>query len=157
MDALQRKRLLADLALVFRYPYLVDQCGCKSNAEGLRGLGKWMRHDRPCKVCKRRIPPSREKCCSRKCAKRWQSRRKDSIRRKRGLALYPDFRNSVKTPIRIADLAVEKGLTEVRAQALAEALCARGAIKAWRGPRGGDIREIGVPIDKGSRLLAETR
>lgn len=146
MDALTRSRLLDDLATVFRFPYLADQCARRTQAETLQGLGKWMRRNRHCKVCKRRIPPSREKCCSAQCAKRWQSRRAMSRKRKMGLALWPDFRDSVKTPIRIADLAARKGLTEDEARALAESLCAKGALRAWRGPHGGQIREVGVPV-----------
>jgi hypothetical protein len=146
MDALQKKHLLADLATVFKHPYLVDQCSRKSSAETLYGLGKWMRRDRRCKVCKRRLPAAREKCCSEKCFKQWRSRLRDAGKRRRGLARWPDFRDSVKAVIPIADLAEKQGISEAEARSQAELMCARGSLKAWRGPAGGAIREIGIPI-----------
>lgn len=144
-EASERALMLSDLRTVLTYPYLLDQCVRKTRAETLRGLGKWMRLQRRCKVCNRRMPPSREKCCSPKCSARWNSWKHIASDRKAGKPVYPDFVRAVKAPIGISLVAEKKNLDLPEARRLAEGEVTAGRLVAWRGRHGGDIREVGLP------------
>jgi hypothetical protein len=145
-DSAERTILLCDLRHALNNPNLVERAMEKGEAEDLQGFMRWLRSKRVCKFCKRRrLSIFQEKFCGCRCRQRLYKAKRELRWRREGRKFWVDFENSVQTPIRVAELANQRGLDLADARANAEKLVEAGRLLAWRGPVGGPIREVGVP------------
>jgi hypothetical protein len=138
--------MLADLDVALSNPGLVAECKeNKPNVYSLWGFGKWMRYQRSCKVCKRRLPANKAKTCSPRCKRRWLGWKKAARARRRGILTWFEFSQQVKRPLPMEVVAEKWGVPIEEARRRAEIYERRGRLVAYRGRTSPEIRSVGVP------------
>jgi predicted nucleic acid-binding Zn ribbon protein len=148
-DANEVQAMLRAIDWCLNYPYLIQQAEEKANTGSLYGLMWWLRR-RTCKVCRRRIPPDREKTCSAAHGRLWRQRAADQRKRERGASLYVDFLRRIERGAFIDTIAERLELTVEEARARAEVEARRGKMLVWRGADG-EIQAVGKPRAPGDK------